>query len=415
MKPFNAADYLTSLNINVMRFGLQNVSDLLQRLGHPQKKYPSILIAGTNGKGSTAVMLASMLQQSGLKVGLYTSPHLVDVRERIVVNSVQISRRDFNAVIGEIKDHVRKPVTYFEFLTAAAFLYFSRQRVDIAVCEVGLGGRLDATNVLRPLVSVITNIGLEHTAYLGKTLAAIAGEKAGIIKKDGVCVTAATRKQVLRVLQEVCDERQARFYRLGSDFIIKRLRDGSIAYEGRRRSIGRLTPPLQGRHQLSNLALALAVIEILEEKGYPACDTAVYRGLARTRWGARLETLHTHPLFLLDGAHNPDGIAALFHTLTHDFPGRRVLLIFGALADKNHRRMLEKMLPLADRIFLPPLATSRAVSPRDLAKDLQGGERIVQVCESVAAAVRQALKCARGALMHAPLHGSVQNSLVLFA
>lgn len=395
MKSSHATAYLASLNINEMRFGLKNVSDLLRRLGCPQNHYPSVLIAGTNGKGSTAAMLASILQQSGFKVGLYTSPHLIDVRERIAVNQIKISCRDFYALVGEIKDHVREPVTYFEFLTAAAFLYFSRRQVDIAVCEVGLGGRLDATNVLKPLVSVITNIGLEHTAYLGRTLAAIAGEKAGIIGKNGVCVTAAKQKQVIGVLKDVCAERRARLYRLGVDDQITVHRDGSATYTGRRGSLVRLTVPLRGRHQLSNLGLALAVTEILEEKGYPAGEAAVRRGLARTRWEARLETLCTHPLFLLDGAHNPAGIAALSFALKHDFPGRRVILIFSALADKNYRRMLDKMWTLADRIFLPPLATSRSVLPRELADYLQSRGRTAHVCRSVTAAVRSALRCAK--------------------
>ncbi len=174
MNKFDPAAYITSLNIDVMRFGLTAISELLSRLGNPQNSYKTILIAGTNGKGSTAAMTASMLQAAGYKTGLYTSPHLIDVRERIRVNKRQISAGDFRKIISAVKQKIEQPVTYFELLTAAAFLYFQRREVDIAVLETGLGGRLDATNVCRPLVSVITNIAFDHTAFLGKTLTVIA-------------------------------------------------------------------------------------------------------------------------------------------------------------------------------------------------------------------------------------------------
>ena len=185
-----------------MHFGLTAITELLSRLGNPQNSYKTILIAGTNGKGSTAAMTASILCSAGYKVGLYTSPHLVDVRERIVVNGKKISLKEFNRTIADVKDKKEQPVTYFEFLTAVAFVYFQNQKVDIAVLEVGLGGRLDATNVCKPLVSVITNIAFDHMDYLGNTLESIAREKAGIIKQNGICLTAAKQKKVLDVLKE---------------------------------------------------------------------------------------------------------------------------------------------------------------------------------------------------------------------
>lgn len=394
MKKFNPGAYLSGLNIDVMHFGLEAIAELLSRLGNPQNGYPTILIGGTNGKGSTAAMLASILQHANLNVGLYTSPHLIDIRERIVINGEKISRRDFGELIAEIKDCTVKPVTYFECLTAAAFLYFSRRRVDIAVLEVGLGGRLDATNVVLPLVSVITNIAMEHTAYLGKTLPAIAREKSGIIKKDGICVTAATQRKVIDVFTGVCRKRHARLLRLGRDFKIKIHQDETISYEGQSRIMNRLCMPLMGAHQLSNTALALAVIEILGKKGYRIDDQAIHQGLARTRWEARLEILQTQPPFLLDGAHNPAGIKALCRVLEKDFSGCRLILIFSALADKDYRRMLRKMAPLAHKILLPPLATKRAVAPEVLATFLDGMGHPARICESVAASIRQALQCA---------------------
>src|SRR5512145_2102911 len=218
MNKFNPGAYLSGLNIDVMHFGLEVITERLARFGNPQNSYPTILIGGTNGKGSTAAMTAAILLQAGYKVGLYTSPHLVDVRERIVINGKKIPLSALGRILSEIQRQPGLPVTYFEVLTAAAFIYFQREKVDIAVLEVGLGGRLDATNVCRPLVSVITNIGLEHTAYLGRTLTEIAREKAGIIKPAGVCVTGATQQKVVRTIAAVCGQRESDLYRLGMDF-----------------------------------------------------------------------------------------------------------------------------------------------------------------------------------------------------
>ncbi len=394
MNKFNPSAYLSGLNIDVMRFGLEAINELLSRMGNPQNSFHSVLIAGTNGKGSTAAMLASILQQAGLKVGLYTSPHLIDIRERIVINGIKISRTDLGGLIAEIKDHTMQLVTYFECLTAAAFLYFSRRKVDIAVLEVGLGGRLDATNICQPLVSVITNIALEHTAYLGKTLEAIAREKAGIIKKNGVCVTAATQRKVIDVFDGICHKQQAGLLRLGIDFKMKIHQDESISYEGQNRKINQLTMPLRGPHQLSNAALALAAIEILGKKGYRIDDQAVQKGLAQTRWEARLEVLRPSPLFLLDGAHNPAGIVSLCRALGKDFSGRRLILIFSALTDKDYRRMMRKIAPLAHQIFLPLLKTKRAVPPTVLAAFLESLGYPALISDSVTASVRQALQYA---------------------
>ena len=232
MNKFNPSAYLAGLNVDTMHFGLTAIKDLLSRLGNPQNSYKTILIAGTNGKGSTAAMTASILCSAGYKVGLYTSPHLVDVRERIVINGKKISLKEFNQTIADVKDKTQQPVTYFEFLTAVALVYFQRQKVDIAVLEVGLGGRLDATNVCKPLVSVITNIAFDHMDYLGNTLESIACEKAGIIKQKGICITAAKQKKVLEVLKNVCLRRRAKLYCLGRDIKIKKQKDGFLTYRG---------------------------------------------------------------------------------------------------------------------------------------------------------------------------------------
>ncbi|MDM7986298.1 MAG: folylpolyglutamate synthase/dihydrofolate synthase family protein [Smithella sp.] len=365
-KKINPARYLESLNIHKMRFGLQSVTELLSRLNNPQKSYKTIIIGGTNGKGSTAAMIASLLRSAGYRVGLYTSPHLVDVRERVVINGRKISRKDFYQTIEFVKHKTQKPVTYFEFLTAVAFVYFHEKNVDLAVLEVGLGGRLDATNVCTPLVSVITNIDFDHTAYLGGTLEAIAWEKAGIIKRKGICLTAAKQKVVLNVFQDVCRRRQARLYDLGRDIKIKKQEDGFFTYDGLHRHLKNLKIPLLGEHQASNAALALATIEICEEKGLNIHDTAIRRGLENTRWAARLEVLWENPLFMLDGAHNPAGIKSLCRFLKKDFSCRRLIFIFSALADKDFSSMLKKIASCAHTIILTPLKTERAAPVNEM-------------------------------------------------
>ncbi len=368
MKPDkpNSSAYLESLNIDKMRFGLDAIRKLLFRLGNPQKSYRTIIIAGTNGKGSTAAMTASVLRAAGYRVGLYTSPHLIDVRERIVVGGRKISLKEFNRTIADVRNHVKQNVSYFEFLTAVALVYFQKQKVDIAVLEVGLGGRLDATNICNPLVSVITNINFDHTAYLGDTLESIAREKAGIIKQNGLCLTAVKQKKVLHVLKEVCRAQRATLYVLGRDVKIKKQRDGSFHYYGLNRTLKNLTIPLQGGHQLFNAALALAAVEMGEKKGLVVGAEAIYRGLENTRWEGRLEVLQKHPLVLLDGAHNPAGIDTLCRSLKKDFSFRRLIVIFGALADKDYQKMLGKLCPLASKIIVTQINAKRAVPVSEL-------------------------------------------------
>ena len=395
MNKFNPGAYLSGLNIDVMHFGLEAITELLARFGNPQNSYPTILIGGTNGKGSTAAMSASILLQAGYRVGLYTSPHLKDVRERIVISGRKIPPQKFSRILSEIKYQAILPLTYFEVLTAAAVIYFEREKVDIAVMEVGLGGRLDATNVCFPLVSVITNIGLEHTAYLGNTLTAIASEKAGIIKPAGICVTGVTQKKVVQTITAVCCQRKAALFRLGTDFRIVRRAKGLIDYRGLGRQLKGLEISLPGGHQAANAALALATLEMVERSGFVMDDNAIRAGLKKTRWEARMEILCTDPLFLLDGAHNPSGMTVLRRALENDFSWRRLTLIFAALADKDYRKMLQKIAPLADLTILPPLATGRAVPAGQMACVMKSlGYRSV-VAKSVDQAVRQALDKAR--------------------
>jgi dihydrofolate synthase / folylpolyglutamate synthase len=357
--------YLSSLNKMGIRFGLDPIRSLLERLQNPQGGYPALLIAGTNGKGSVAAMTASILVAAGFKTGLYTSPDLIEFRERIRVDGGMISREEAAICTGQVKEKVIDEVSYFEFLTAMAFLHFRRQRVDIAVLEVGMGGRLDATNVVTPLLSVITNISLEHREYLGTHLDAIAREKGGIIKSGGRCLTAAKQKLVIETLQAICRERRATLYRLGREIRIRIHRDGTFSYHGIGHHYGRLVCPLAGRHQYSNAALALGAVELIGDAGFRVDEHAVVEGLGKTRWAGRLEILQRRPMLLVDGAHNPAGAATLRRALLTDFPRRRLILIFGVLGDKDYPAMVKLLFPLADRIIL-----TRPHSDRSLPLDL---------------------------------------------
>jgi dihydrofolate synthase/folylpolyglutamate synthase len=387
-------EYLYLLNSSAIRLGLAPVKNLLESLQNPQDAYASVIIAGTNGKGSIAATAASILREAGYRVGLYTSPHLVDLRERIRINGEMITEDELDEMIEEVRRQVGADVTYFEFLTAVAFLYFYRMGVDIAVLEVGMGGRLDATNVVNPLVSVISNISLEHREYLGDRLAAIAREKGGTIRDGGVCITAAKQKTVLKVLEGICRERGARFYRLGKHIRVRLHKDGTFSYRGIGKNYQQLACSLPGGHQIENTALALAAIEIMAKNGFPVDDQALYRGLHKTSWEGRLEILQSAPQLLLDGGHNQAGISALCRALQEHFSYKRLILIFGVLGDKNYPGMLKRIAPLADWIILTRPATERAVSPGDLASITKRYNDSVEVVAPPGQALQRALTLA---------------------
>ncbi|MEN6465385.1 MAG: folylpolyglutamate synthase/dihydrofolate synthase family protein [Syntrophaceae bacterium] len=363
MAELNSLKYLESLEKSGIKLGLSAVSGLMKRLGDPQNKYKSVLIAGTNGKGSTAAMLAAILSSAGLSVGLYTSPHLSDFRERIRINSALITKKELSSLIEEVRGRVTEQVTYFEFTTALAFLYFFRKEADIAVLEVGMGGRLDATNLVNPEVSIITNISLEHREYLGSSLSQIAREKAGIIKKNGICITGAAQRDVLDVIEETCAGRKSRLLVLGRDFRVRDAGSGAFSYKGICRDFQRLRTPLLGKHQIKNAALALAAVEVLGAKGAEISDEQVSRGIENTRWEGRLEVLRERPFVIADGAHNPAGITALLKAIPANFKYRKLIFILGVLRDKNYRAMFRKIFQMADHIILTRPDTGRGLEP----------------------------------------------------
>ena len=358
--------YLEGLKQRGINLGIGSISGLLARLDNPQTKYKTILIGGTNGKGSTAAILSSILMKEGMSVGLYTSPHVCDFRERIRINGCMISEDALCALIDKVREEIKEDVTYFEFSTALAFLYFSQYEIDIAVVEVGMGGRLDATNLVSPEVSVITNISLEHQRYLGNNLESIACEKGGIIKENGICVTAAKGRKVIDTLKEICSQRMSAFYRTGGDIRVRRSRKGSFSYYGINKRYRGLRNSLIGEHQIENAALALAVVDVLAAKGMEINDNSVTEGLRDVKWEGRLELVSRNPGILVDGAHNPAGISSLCNSLLADFSFRRLIVVFGVLRDKDYAEMLKRLMPLADKMILTRPKEERAARTEDL-------------------------------------------------
>jgi dihydrofolate synthase / folylpolyglutamate synthase len=359
-------EYLYGLNNANIRLGLGPISRLLDRLRNPQETYETILVGGTNGKGSIAAMVASILEQSGFTVGLYTSPHLIDIRERIKVNGRMIGHEEMGVCIKDIREELIEDITYFEFLTVIAFIHFYNVKIDMAVLEVGMGGRLDATNVVNPLVSVVSNVALDHRAYLGNSLKAIAIEKGGIIKEKGVCVTAAKQRQVINVLQDICLKRQAKIRRLGREFKVEVKHNGTFSVRGIGNGYKDLVCPLKGRHQVENAALAIGAIESIRERGCDIDSEAISQGIRNTQWEGRLEILQNEPMVLVDGAHNPAGISALCKALKTEFEYDRLILIFGVLDDKDYGNMLRKIVPLADHLIITRPQTDRSMPPASI-------------------------------------------------
>jgi dihydrofolate synthase/folylpolyglutamate synthase len=392
-----------------IKLGLDVISGLLAHLGNPQQYYHCIHVAGTNGKGSVAASLASLLTAAGYRTGLYTSPHLVRFNERIAIDGRPIEDDEVMAAYAAVNaapTRDREP-TFFEFATAMALDAFRRQKVQWAVIETGMGGRLDATNIIRPEVSIITNISLEHRAYLGATLAAIAGEKAGIIKEGVPVVSGVTQPTALAAVRKAADIHQAPLLQLGTDFRVRRRPDGSLDYSGLRHQWHRLSLALRGPHQYTNAALALAACETIDPLAPRIIDAEVIRdGLQRTRWPGRLEIVREHPTVILDGAHNLAAARNLGRYLAGEARGRPVTLVVGILDDKPFRPMLRALLPSCHRVICTRPRIDRALPAQRLAEEarIQGAKVMIQptVAEAVKTAIAMAapeeIVCVAGSL-----------------
>lgn len=364
----DSLEYFSRLGHRGIHLGLGPTSRLLKKFDNPQMCYKSILIGGTNGKGSVAAILSSILGKTGKRIGLYTSPHLIDFRERIRVNGQMIPQERLCNIIDIIRAKAKEDLTYFEFSTVLAFLYFYLEGVDVAVLEVGLGGRLDATNLVTPEASVITNVSLDHREYLGRDIKSIAREKGGIIKRNGICITAVTQPSVIGVMENICLEKGARLFRCGKDMKIRKKKGGRMFYNGIEKTYSNLNFPLVGRHQVKNASLALAAVEVLASKGLNVNNNAVFEGMSNVRWEGRLETLSHDPQIVVDGAHNPAGISALCNSLTTDFSYERLICIFGGMSDKDCKGMLKRLAGIANHIILTSPRVSRASKVDELGR-----------------------------------------------
>ncbi len=359
--------YLYALQKYGIKFGLSKTSNLMRAFGNPHKGQKYIHIAGTNGKGSVAAFIASILKEAGLKVGFYSSPHLVRFTERFRINDREISHDTAAALIKELRDafSADEPPTFFEATTAMALVYFAREDTDIAIMEVGMGGRLDATNVITPMVSVITNISREHEFFLGTRLLDIAGEKAGIIKEGVDVLTGVTQSSVISLFQSLCDKKNAPLRRVGKD-IRYRTRGPGFNYYGLKRRLNGLETGLKGRFQVRNAALAVAVIETLEEKGSKISSEHIRRGLKNPNWPGRMQIVAKRPTILLDGAHNPTAIRALADSIKTELEYSRLILVIGIMADKKIGQMLRGIVPICDYAIFTRPVYSRAASPEIL-------------------------------------------------
>lgn len=367
-------EYLYGLQQHGMKFGLDNIRRLMSELGGPQKSFFSIHVAGTNGKGSTSAMIESMLRTKGVRTGLFTSPHLVSFTERIRVDGQEISER----TVIELADEVRHAVsgiedfspTFFEVVTAIAFLHFMKMKVQWAVIEVGMGGRLDATNIVLPEVAVITNIGIDHREFLGNTLEEIAGEKAGIIKKGVPLVTAEQAPGAMRIIRQRCDEAGVRLFRYNTEFSSAAVSTGaeavSLNYKGNKEYRDILLS-LAGEHQTINAALAIKTIEIVSEK-YPEMDCNVRKGLQSVAWPGRLEMIKKNPPVLIDGAHNPPAaeVLSVYLRKLMGLKYSRTIMVIGVMGDKDIEGTLKPLLPLASEIIFASPAYGRAASAKRL-------------------------------------------------
>ncbi len=364
------------------KFDLENITILAEGLGRPDRAYPSAHIAGTNGKGSTAAFLESILRRAGFRTGLNTSPHLEKINERIRLNGEEISDDAFAGTFTRIQalneellaaGKLRAHPTYFECVTAMAFEYFARERADFGVFEVGLGGRLDATNILTPVVCVITRVDFDHENFLGHSLAEIASEKAGILKQGVPLILARQRPEALEVIRARATELGCPVIETGSAFRIEeeRMENGCSRVIVEETASGwtmELAPRLPGKFQIQNSLNAAAAARYLQNRGYRISDDAIVQGIAEAVWPGRLEKLQSEPDVYLDGAHNPSAARALAAFLEQNLTGRKIWLVFGALRDKAVDEIAGVLFPLAAEVIFTQPRTTRAISVAQLAE-----------------------------------------------
>ena len=366
-------------------FELGRMRRLARLLGNPHEEIRSIHVAGTKGKGSTSAIIQSILTQAGFKTGLYTSPHLVSFRERIRIGGSLITEEDVGRILEKVRSATEElddeGLSFFEVYTALAYLYFKEKRCDFAVYETGLGGRLDATNIIEPLVSVITPISYEHTDKLGTTLRQIASEKGGIIKEGGICVLAPQEKEALGALEKICEAKKARIILVGRDVRARELSSDeekeAFSVSGMSAEYPRLEMRLLGSHQVLNASTAIAAVETLRGHGIEISAGDIRKGIAAAVWPGRLEIVSREPFVALDGAQNRASADALASAVKKIFRGRgkykNLILVLGVSKDKDIKGILDELLPIADRVILTKSKiVERAAEPSAI-RELMGG------------------------------------------
>lgn len=366
----------------VQKFGLENISVLAEALGNPHRGIPCAHIAGTNGKGSTAAMLDSILRAAGLRTGLYTSPHLERINERIRIDGSDISDEDFAAAWTRVRATIEALLasgklaahpTYFECVTAMAFVAFAKAEVDFAIYEVGLGGRLDSTNIVQPEVAVITSIDFDHEDYLGHSIEEIASEKAGIIKPGAWVASSAERPEARAVIARRCKEVDARLVEIDAAWRVQSISASAGYYRAVVAPIHShktlaIEPPLPGRFQIRNALAAATAAHLLGEREFPIDDKAIEAGIRAARWAGRLERLAERPAIYLDGTHNPSGARELLKFWEENFKGRRIFLVYGAMRDKAVDEIAGLLFPAVDFVILTEPRQPRAISAPLLAE-----------------------------------------------
>ncbi len=356
-------DFLKTLVLHGVKLGLENISSLLENVGNPHKNFLTVHVGGTNGKGSTVAYVDRILREQGIRTGKFTSPHLIDLAERFQVNGSPIPPEELHEEIKFFKTHIEKAhilPTFFEFCTAIAFHWFSLKKVEWAVIEVGMGGRLDSTNVIQPEVCAITNIGLEHTQYLGDTLEKIAWEKAGIMKKGVPLVTGEKNENVLKVFDNRAKELDIPIWRIGKDFQVQMKRssyEAWITYRSSVREIENAKSGLTAMYQCENAGVALAIIDWLTEKGYRISDDAIYHGLANVRWHGRFDLVSKNPWLLVDAAHNPHGIKRLVENLEE-----KVTVVLSVADDKDLENIVKILSGYVNEFIITQFYGKRAMS-----------------------------------------------------
>lgn len=356
-----------------MKLGLENVSGFLTDIGAPQKSYPAVHISGTNGKGSCAAMLASILTAAGYRTGLFTSPHLISLRERVRIDGEDLPKRSVTAFVDRHRRELtRRKLSFFEVVTAMALEHFARQQVDIAVVEVGLGGRLDATNVLRPALTITTDVSFDHVEFLGNTLGRIAWEKAGIVKPGVPHLMGLMPADAEQMQRRVCAERAAPVTQLTSDDYRLSNSPNRFDFTSNGYRLSGLRPSLTGRHQITNAALAVKAAIHLQECGFKVTKKAIREGLTSTCWPGRFQVIRrpNRPTVVLDVGHNEKGMRTFVDTFASTFRGRQARVITGFVRRKEHQLMVDSLCEIAAGFLLVPLATRRSTDVRDLMASL---------------------------------------------